>query len=146
MWVFFLTPLLSEVNRHSLKANLAWEENTAVRVCAYQCVLPHACVWVFACTYVCICGCYLTFRADDSLQTSHGVGGPVNGCCHGSECWKQQISFQYHLQIVGTSTWLSISLCFSLVCVSLSICTAASLHLMSLAHAFCFSEEISCFC
>lgn len=77
-------------------------------VCVCVCV-THDAVWVFACTYVCTIECYLTFRTDDSLQ-SHRVGGPVGSCCHGSKRWKQQIFFQYRLQMLGHG--LSFFLCF----------------------------------
>lgn len=90
------TPLLSGVNRLSLRANLV-----PACTCAHIGVPRVESVCGSSRAHVCIEDNYLAFRTDDSLQASHGVGGPVRSCCHGSKCWKQQISFQYRLQMLG---------------------------------------------
>lgn len=98
-------------------------EHAVCIVCVCVLVQPRVRLWVRACTYVRICGCYLTFRADDSLQTSRGVGGPASQLS-----WKQVSETGALLSVSSSDCWdtlaflsRSISVDFSVApgCVSL---------------------------
>lgn len=113
----FLLPtrLPWEVNKCSLKANLALVEScTGARMRVCVCVsLCHAPLNVH------MCGAVLSHLQRRWFITGKPQGqGPCQRlCCHGSEGWKQQISFQYRLQMLGHRLGcflflLVVSLCF----------------------------------
>lgn len=119
--------------RASCESQSGMRGNTALHACApihYVCVSCHTPS----------CGsshirAHLRVFTTPSGQMNHysrAMGsGALQGCCHGSECWKEQIFFQYHLQIGRTLTWLPLCV-FSdfLYCVSLS----------TLVWSWCFVE------
>lgn len=103
-------------------------EHGCVRVCVcalhpyimYVCFATRLCVSL--CTYVCIHRCYLTFMADDSLQTSHGVRGPARLLS-----WKQVLERADLLSVSSSDCWdidlasaLRVSVCVSRADVSCS--------------------------
>lgn len=92
-----------------------------------------ACVLLFTeCVHALMCcwWCYHTFRADDSLQTSHGVGGPARLLS-----WKQDLETGDLLSVSSSDCWNS-DLAF-LVCVCVSLCIL-SFSLCQLFCLFCF--------
>lgn len=58
-------------------------------------------------SHMCFCGCCLTFRTDDSLQTSHGVGGPARLLS-----WKRVLKTADLLSVSSSDCW-DIALAFN---------------------------------
>lgn len=105
----------------------------------FVCSATRLCVSLF--TSVCICGCYLTFRTNDSLQTNHGVRGPARLLS-----WEPVLERADLLSVSSSDCWdiafassLSVSV-FHSALLYCPLCTTVSLKFTS------FVPAISSFC
>lgn len=123
MCVFFLTSLVPDVNRPSMKA-ICHERRTRLRVslCMHMCV--H--LWV------------LPHLQGRWFITDKAWG---RGPCQRLLSWKRLLETADLLSVSSSDCWdieLAFSLCFTLCLLSVSLCVLLSLHLVSPTHAFLF--------
>lgn len=111
------------------------QSGTCMYVCAYRGATRGACVWVLACT--CVHRGVLSRLQDWWFITGKPRG---RGPCQELLSWKQMLETADLLSVsssdVGTSTRLSVSLCFSTRCLSVLSCFVTPLRLFS-----CFSLD-----